>query len=194
MRQSCEVSYCDKKHFCKGYCTKHYQRFKKFGTPFYEKPENFNRDTHKYCPMCKTVLEHSKFGKDKHRGDGLKSYCKKCMVKTVGRWQKKNPHKKKLYNKNYKKNNKIKINQINAKRRAITRNAKTYEISTKDYKKLTNSRCFLCGSNENSSIDHIIPLSKGGSHGIGNLQILCLHCNTSKQDRFMAEIRYRNEK
>lgn len=29
----CELEGCDSKHFCQGYCTKHYRRFKKYGDP-----------------------------------------------------------------------------------------------------------------------------------------------------------------
>ena len=94
MSQSCLVEYCNKKSFCKKYCTKHYQRFKKYGTPFLNKPENFDTSTHKYCPVCKKVLEINQFGKDKHRSDGIRSECKKCSIQKVKRWQKNNPNKK----------------------------------------------------------------------------------------------------
>ena len=42
--------------------------------------------------------------------------------------------------------------------------------------------CKLCGGllGRDVSIDHIIPLSKGGDHAISNLQLVHWHCNTKK--------------
>lgn len=46
--------------------------------------------------------------------------------------------------------------------------------------------CAQCGSElegRDWTIDHIIPVSKGGDHSIGNLQSMCRSCNGSKQDK-----------
>ena len=41
--------------------------------------------------------------------------------------------------------------------------------------------CLCCGHNDvPMTADHVIPLSKGGSNDIGNIQPLCLRCNSSK--------------
>lgn len=45
-------------------------------------------------------------------------------------------------------------------------------------------QCKNCDSQENLSIDHIIPLSRGGSDELSNLRILCKSCNSSKGDRY----------
>ena len=40
--------------------------------------------------------------------------------------------------------------------------------------------CSSCGSTEYLEIDHIIPLARGGSNELDNLQILCRSCNRRK--------------
>ena len=46
-----------------------------------------------------------------------------------------------------------------------------------------NYQCQSCGKKEQETqlnIDHIIPLAKGGSNDISNLQTLCQTCNQQK--------------
>lgn len=43
-----------------------------------------------------------------------------------------------------------------------------------------NYECVMCGTTERITIDHIIPISKGGTNHIDNLQPLCMSCNCSK--------------
>lgn len=45
------------------------------------------------------------------------------------------------------------------------------------------ANCQKCGSTERLEIDHIQPLSRGGTNDLGNLQVLCLPCNRSKGAR-----------
>jgi hypothetical protein len=41
-------------------------------------------------------------------------------------------------------------------------------------------KCLKCGSTKNLTLDHIVPVHKGGVNRLGNLQTLCRKCNSSK--------------
>lgn len=51
-----------------------------------------------------------------------------------------------------------------------------------------NGRC-LCGADLKAdwTIDHIAPVSRGGTHWPDNIQLLCTACNISKHTKTMAE-------
>lgn len=53
-----------------------------------------------------------------------------------------------------------------------------------------NYTCQICGKNKHDDgvkleIDHIIPVSRGGSDNINNLQTLCFECNRGKSDKIL---------
>lgn len=50
--------------------------------------------------------------------------------------------------------------------------------------KLVGGKCAICGNESNPTIDHIIPISKGGHDGIDNLQVLCGSCNSKKGGKY----------
>jgi 5-methylcytosine-specific restriction endonuclease McrA len=53
-----------------------------------------------------------------------------------------------------------------------------------NYVKKMNYKCNFCGSENNPSIDHIIPISKGGKETLDNLQVLCISCNSKKGGKY----------
>ena len=68
----------------------------------------------------------------------------------------------------------------------------TFKITSKELKKLYSSPCFYCGLTESIQADHVIPISRGGQHSIGNLVPACKKCNSSKRAKFLIE--WRREK
>jgi len=56
---------------------------------------------------------------------------------------------------------------------------------------LPKMRCSICRRNMRQgdrTIDHIIPLSKGGTGHIGNLQVVHRACNSRKKSKFPHEL------
>jgi len=58
-------------------------------------------------------------------------------------------------------------------------------FTAKDWQRLLDrdKQCLCCGATENLSMDHVVPLSKGGRHSFENAQVLCRSCNSSKRDK-----------
>lgn len=61
----------------------------------------------------------------------------------------------------------------------------SYEIKEKLFNE--NNKCAHCGqtilSIDDAEVDHIIAFSQGGTTTLDNAQLLCVHCNRSKQDK-----------
>lgn len=59
------------------------------------------------------------------------------------------------------------------------------------WKKLTgDDYCFYCGkklTRHNATIDHIIPLSRGGTNDKRNLVLCCQKCNWDKGSKLLSE-------
>lgn len=53
--------------------------------------------------------------------------------------------------------------------------------------KRDKNRCVICGSTHNLTIDHVIPLSKGGSNNETNLMTLCSPCNRAKGNEIYTQ-------
>jgi 5-methylcytosine-specific restriction endonuclease McrA len=84
--------------------------------------------------------------------------------------------------------------QSEQRRRAKQRENGVYEISPKDMDRLVRQPCAHAhrgGCDGRMEIDHILPISRGGSHGIGNLQMLCRRHNASKSNSLEVEVKSR---
>jgi 5-methylcytosine-specific restriction endonuclease McrA len=70
-----------------------------------------------------------------------------------------------------------------AKRRALAFGYEGEHFTTEEWLALMEfygGRCLCCGSQESITVDHITPLSLGGSNSIADIQPLCESCNLLK--------------
>lgn len=58
-------------------------------------------------------------------------------------------------------------------------------------KRRDGNMCLCCGERRGLQIDHIIPIYKGGTNDLDNLQTLCKTCNTHKG---ISEMRFRHQR
>jgi 5-methylcytosine-specific restriction endonuclease McrA len=75
------------------------------------------------------------------------------------------------------------------RQRARQRNAEGH-FSAEDVSRITaaqGGKCACCRMRRKLTLDHIIPLAKGGSNWPANLQMLCKSCNSAKGARDQIE-------
>ncbi|MFD1277447.1 HNH endonuclease [Streptomyces kaempferi] len=82
--------------------------------------------------------------------------------------------------------------QYKAARRGWERlNPGSVGIVSRDWRKLVRHyrhRCAYCGGNSGGiHMDHVVPLSRGGRHAIGNVLPACQACNLSKGAKLIVE-------
>lgn len=154
----------------------------------------------KQCIRCrewKPLIEYRK-----HRwGHGkLAPVCKRCQYQDekrhhapraterraqTKRWQQQHKEQHDAARKAWRKVHKERVNKWTQKRRAHVRgNGGSYTYAEWDalcthY----DHRCLCCWKQKPLTPDHIVPVSKGGSSDITNIQPLCQSCNSRKKDR-----------
>ncbi len=102
-------------------------------------------------------------------------------------WAKANPKKRKEIVDKCRKAHPEYNTTIKNNRRALEANVEGTHTS-KEWKELCekyNNKCLCCKSQTKLTRDHIVPLSKGGTNYISNIQPLCLSCNSSKKQKII---------
>lgn len=110
------------------------------------------------------------------------------------RWRRNNPDREKAGNARWVRNNPDTVKAAWSRRRTRQTQAGG-NFTAPEWKSLVEhygSKCLCCGRTDvKLTADHVIPVSKGGTSNIDNIQPLCLSCNSSKGDK---TIDYRPDK
>lgn len=144
----------------------------------------------KSCLGRKVWNKGKKTGKNQLLSIKLKELYKTHLSGGYIDGRSKNSEYHKEYDKNYRKKNSKRIYHLNLKRYALKKNnggGHTYgEWENLLYQ--YNFTCPCCKKSEPDIVltqDHIIPLSRGGSDNIENIQPLCKACNSGKHTKIV---------
>lgn len=85
-------------------------------------------------------------------------------------------------------------NALNAhRRRAKIRGAEGEGLTLSQWRQMCKecgNRCSYCGSKEKMTVDHVIPLSRGGKHDVSNIVPACKPCNIKKNNKSLLWFLY----
>lgn len=97
-------------------------------------------------------------------------------------WSEERREQEAQYRREWRKQNPEKARAIFHKRLARTRAAEG-NFTAEQWKAVLDfyeHTCLCCGEQGKVTVDHVVPLARGGSNGIENLQPLCQSCNSRK--------------
>jgi 5-methylcytosine-specific restriction endonuclease McrA len=150
----------------------------------------------KICTQCKKEKDIEEFHYQKWGKYNRRAKCKICRNKENKKY-KRNKEKEKLQHKKYYQKNKLKIKEqiknyreknpdchrvANKKRKYLKKTAKgtfTKELLKQKFDYYGN-RCYYCNNSDKLTIEHRIPLSRGGTNWPANLLPVCPSCNSKK--------------
>lgn len=150
-------------------------------TEYYPRSKN-KRHIMTQCKVCTNSEQRKRYEIHRERYIGISRS-----------WKKRNPERAKEQQREWKQANPERKRELEHRRRARKQQNGVYTIAEKDMRKLSGP-CAYCGGLENITIDHVIPISRGGTHGIGNLVPACSKCNNQKLDKTVMEWRMRKSR
>lgn len=129
--------------------------------------------------------------KEKERHKKYYKENRDVIIEKAKEYNKKHKKERKKYDKKYRKEHKEQ-RKINEQKRQMRKKGNGGSYTIEEITKLRKDSKGICkGYKRNShyvgedklTIDHIIPISKGGNSYISNIQLLCGSCNSSKMDK-----------
>jgi 5-methylcytosine-specific restriction endonuclease McrA len=136
------------------------------------------------------LIGKKEYNKKRHLRDREKN------IKRATDWNRNNKERRKEIKDKWIKNNRDKVNflkrQYMYRRKQTIRGLKvTYSYPSiseiADLYKKHLDLCVYCNLNKATTIDHVIPLSRGGTTELSNLLPACVSCNSSKRDKLLHE-------
>jgi 5-methylcytosine-specific restriction endonuclease McrA len=188
VKSSCAIDGCERPSYGRGWCAHHYPRWKRYGDPTDRVFQNDLPCAEAGCDqlaickgLCRRHYERTTSASPKKKAQARERYRRDPSKKKASakRWQQANPDRVRVKNEN---------------RRAREMGAPG-SFSDRDWLRLVErhrGRCTFCNAQpDRLTVEHVIPLSRGGSNWIGNILPACRSCNSSKNDSLLVEWRQR---
>jgi 5-methylcytosine-specific restriction endonuclease McrA len=156
----------------------------------------------KICLVC---------GKEYLPTVGTQKYCANChLIVTrirAAKWTKENPERHRANNARWYKENSERVRASNTKWREANPGKDVVKCSKRRAAKYANTpiselltstewlailaeangHCAYCGKEAKLTLDHVVPLARGGKHSKDNVVPACNHCNCSKGKKTVEE-------
>jgi len=139
----------------------------------------------KRCTTCKQAKPVSEFYKDRSKPDGHTYDCKACRKV----YYEVNRDVRLAYQKEYEQTAKGREvrRKVGSKRRTLKLGAIVGDVNGAAVYERSGHVCIYCGATTDLTLDHIVPLVRGGAHSEENLVVACRRCNSSKSDKPLVQ-------
>lgn len=204
--RTCTVDGCEGKFYAKGWCSRHYYRNYHTGSPL-GRMKSTDPCSVEGCGvqvsakgLCLShyMQEHYRANRERgretrrlhYRANEAKYKNRSKVNGAISRQME--PEKHRERNRLYRTLKPELHRASQLRRRARKADADVRWVSQAEWLKLVRRFghcCAYCGERCFLTQDHVVPLSRGGRHAIGNLLPACQSCNASKGTKFLVEWR-----
>lgn len=203
--RTCSIDGCDEEFFARGWCARHYTRWSRYGDPEHRFPWEI-QNGRRVCSGC---------GEDKPLDEWTRSHCKECAALKTREYRVVNPKPTigpkdftcKVCGDSYSADPRqsrycspqcadIAKNNWSVERRHRLRSIRIEHFYKTEIFERDKWVCHICErpiprdakypDPLSPSLDHVIPVSRGGEHSRANTAASHLRCNLSKGDRMAA--------
>jgi len=170
----CKVDGCDRKHQGKGYCGRHYTR-------------HWYAENKERAQATQAVYRAENREAANARTAAYRAANYELTLENSRRWYAENADRVLEYRRRYRAANRDKIRALNGSRRARLRAVEVNDFTAAQWtemKALFKHRCAYCNCKPRTlTMDHVVPISKGGHHTAANIVPACGPCNSKKNNR-----------
>lgn len=162
-QRTCSLPDCDRKHRARGFCSTHYNQ------QAYPDGRHFKQEMR--CIVCDGAVTRVA---DSRRAPCCSVECRTILQHGI-----------------------VEVSTYDwardAMRRARRAGCENVErVEREDVLERDGRRCYICDVDTNlaqspfdsasATVDHVVPLTQGGSHTLSNMRCACLGCNSRKRD------------